>query len=175
LETRYYIYIYIFLPLVEPVPDLVPFFARSPNRVFLRTARWSRRRSSFIPAYPFGVHLVILDLRASSDHLRLILSNPVFYPSDSVPVLHCLAHFIAQPSPSLGQNAIRDEFDNPLPRPLFLYKSIRPSHNLSSVPHAVLGCCALGSTYQPHKSLPRFYIRPWVPLAFPPVETTHPA
>jgi hypothetical protein len=34
----------------------------------------------------------------------------------------------------LGQNGIIDEFGNPLPHLLFLYKSSPPSHNLSSAP-----------------------------------------
>jgi hypothetical protein len=86
-----YIYIYI-LPLVEPVLDLVPFFARSPNHFLSRMTCCSRRLASSIPVYPpSDVHPIILGLRASSDHLRLILYNPIHHSSNSVSVLHCLA------------------------------------------------------------------------------------
>jgi hypothetical protein len=132
LESR--LYIYIFLPLIEPVPDLVPYSVRSPNCFFSRTACCSHRLSSSIPHYPFDIHLVILGPRANSDHLRLILSNPVYHLPNSVAVLNCLAQFVAQPSLSLSHNAIRDEFDNHLLRYLLcIYIQTPPqSHNLSS-------------------------------------------
>jgi hypothetical protein len=40
--------------------------------------------ASAILVFPFGVDLVILGPRASSDRLHLILSNPVYHPSNSV-------------------------------------------------------------------------------------------
>jgi hypothetical protein len=43
------IFVYIYFPLVEPVRDLVLFFARSPNRFSSRTACCSRQLSSAIP------------------------------------------------------------------------------------------------------------------------------
>jgi hypothetical protein len=126
--------IYIFLPLIKHVPDLVPLFARSPNRVFSRTTCCSRRRSSPIPVYPFGVHLVILGPRASSEYFCLILSNLVYHPPNSVSGLYCLTQFIAQQSLSLGQNTICDEFGNHLSYPLFIYtypyRRITPRHFL---------------------------------------------
>jgi hypothetical protein len=58
--------------------------------------------------------LVILGPQASSDRLRLILSNLVCYLSDSVSILHYLAQFVPQQSPLLDQNAICDKFCNRL-------------------------------------------------------------
>jgi hypothetical protein len=88
--------IFFFLPLVELVPDLVPFFVRSPNHLFSRTACCLRRLSSSIPVYPSYIYLDILDPRTSSDYLRLILSNLVYHPSNSISVLHGLAQSAPQ-------------------------------------------------------------------------------
>jgi hypothetical protein len=108
-------------------------FVRSPNHVFSRTACCSRRRSSSIPVYPFGVHLVSLGPRANSDYLRPILYNLVYHPPNSVSVLYCLAQFIAQQSLSLGQNTIYGEFGNHLPRS-FLYIHPLRARRLTRVP-----------------------------------------
>jgi hypothetical protein len=48
-----------------------------------------------IPVYPFAFHPVILGPRASSDHFRLILSNPFCHPSDSASVVHYISQLIA--------------------------------------------------------------------------------
>jgi hypothetical protein len=89
---------------------------RSASHFFFRTTCCSHRRSSSIPSYPSDIYLIILGPRASSDYLRLILSNPVYYPPNSVFVLYCLVQFVAQQSLSLGQNTIRGELGNCLPR-----------------------------------------------------------
>jgi hypothetical protein len=113
------IYVYFFLlPLVGLVPDHVPFFARSLNR-FSRTTCCSCRLSSSIPVYSSDVYLIILGPRASSDYLRLILSNHAYHTSNSVSILHCLA----QPSLSL---AIHNKFSDHLQRPV-----AQPRHVLS--------------------------------------------
>jgi hypothetical protein len=66
---------------------------------------------------PTSAILVILGPQASSDCLRLILSNPVYHPSDSVSVVH----WVAQPPLSSSHVTIRDEFGNHLSCPLFIY------------------------------------------------------
>jgi hypothetical protein len=53
--------------------------------------------ASTILVYPSYIYLDILDPRTSSDYLRLILSNLVYHPSNSVSVLHGLAQSAAQP------------------------------------------------------------------------------
>ena len=104
--------------LVQFVPGLVPFFARSPNHFFSRTACCSRWLSSSIPVYPSDVYLVILGPRASSDYLRLILSNPVYHMSNSVSTLHCLAQSAAQPSLPLAiHNKCSDHRSRPVAQP----------------------------------------------------------
>jgi hypothetical protein len=77
--------------------------------------------------YPFDIQLVILGSRVSSDHLCLILSNP----PNSVSVLHCLTQFITQPSLSLGQNVIRDKFDNHLSRYLRCIYTDTPHYRIT--------------------------------------------
>jgi hypothetical protein len=100
---------------------------RSASHFFFRTTCCSHRRSSSIPSYPSDIYLIILGPRASSDYLRLILSNPVYYPPNSVFVLYCLVQFVAQQSLSLGQNTIRGELGNCLPRYLlFIYINTPP-------------------------------------------------
>jgi hypothetical protein len=80
---------YIYFPLVEPVPDLVFFFARSPNRFSSRTA--SR------------LHLPSL---TTSSTLRLFslstLRQSLFLPSISPPLHLIRQHSCVQPPPHLA-------------------------------------------------------------------------
>jgi hypothetical protein len=112
--------IYIFLPLVEPVPNILPFF---------REIRESRLLANSM--LPTSAILIILGPQASSDRLRLILSNPVYHSSDSVSIVH----WVAQPPLSSSHVAIRGEFGNHLSCPLFIYTY--PCHCITSC-HFVL-------------------------------------
>ena len=67
----------------------------------------------FLLGHP--IYLGILGPCASSDYLRLILSNPVYHMSNSVSTLHCLAQSAAQ---SASFAAIHNKFSDHLPRPV---------------------------------------------------------
>jgi hypothetical protein len=112
--------IYIFLPLVEPVPDLVRFFARSPNR-FLRTACYSRLLTS---SYPLSTPIY-----------------PLVLPRRATSTILC-----GQSSHSLGQDMSHDKISNCLPRlSLLIYTHISVSltPSLSLLPRNRSSPCAL--------------------------------
>ena len=108
--------IYIYLPLVDPFPISCSF---SRDHRAASSREWHAARvGKIIHVYlrlPLQLPPVILGLRASSDRLHLILSNP----PKLVSILHCLAQFVAQLSFPLGRDTICDELGNHLPYTFF--------------------------------------------------------
>lgn len=146
--------IFFFLPLVELVPDLAPFFVRSPNHLFSRTACCLRRLSSSIPVYPSYIYLDILDPQTSSDYLRLILSNLVYHPSNSISVLHGLAQSAAQlPIPTPIHLIVISD-----PCVTFIFSNRRPFHVCVSDSDATTTTSPPFSNHLAH-ILPRIILR----------------